>query len=189
MPRRRRSKKWMYTVVVLILLVVAGVVVYLVWDSYFRDKNEVMEDHGSATQTAEVNDVKTKNDDSSDAMQTKETTSVEEALNKAIQYEGESPNTLEYLTGTINYIGVNSGKLMIRVSIYQFLEEGKCELVITKDGGAIYQDVVNIVNDATTSTCKGFDVPVAELTSGKLGIMVYLSSGERTGELSGEVEI
>ena len=38
--RRRRSKKWVSWLIILILLVAAGVVVYLVWDNYFNDRND-----------------------------------------------------------------------------------------------------------------------------------------------------
>ena len=36
--RRRRSKRWLGKVLFLVLIIVAGVVCYLVWDNYFRDK-------------------------------------------------------------------------------------------------------------------------------------------------------
>ena len=38
--RRKRSKKWISWLIILALLIGAGVVCYLVWDSYFRDKTE-----------------------------------------------------------------------------------------------------------------------------------------------------
>lgn len=109
---------------------------------------------------------------------------------KAIQYDGGSPNEFNYLTGVVNYAGLNGDKVMIRVSIDQYLEEGECELVLVQDGEVIYQETVEIMGDATSSTCKGFDVPTAGLiSSGELQFTVYLNSGERVGEISGGMEL
>ena len=38
--RRKRSKKWISWLIILVLLIGAGVVCYMVWNSYFRDKTE-----------------------------------------------------------------------------------------------------------------------------------------------------
>ena len=184
MSRRKRNKKWIYTVFVIILLVIAGVVVYLVWDSYFRDKSS--DDNGGETSQV-VDDGAPEKNDTADTAKNASDDGVPEK--KAIQYEGKSPNELDVLTGAVNYAGVSGDKLMIRTSVYQYLESGSCELVMTQDGVTVYNEVAGIINDATTSTCKGFDVSIASLPSGYLQFVIYLSSGERTGEIGGEVNI
>ena len=40
MAQRRRSKKWIFKLIFLVLLVAAGVIVYLVKESYFTDKHK-----------------------------------------------------------------------------------------------------------------------------------------------------
>ena len=40
MVRRRRSKKWISWLLILILAIAAAVMIYLVWDNYFRDKKD-----------------------------------------------------------------------------------------------------------------------------------------------------
>lgn len=187
MPRRRISKKWVYTVVVLILLIVAGVVVYLVWDSYFRDKSDINNNTGGESAQVAGDSELVNNDSVDNTNMTDDTEEVPEK--KAVQYEGESPNKLDNLTGVVSYASVSGDKLMIRTSIYQYLESGSCELVITQSGATVYNEVAEIMNDATTSTCKGFDIPVTSLPSGNLQFVIYLSSKERTGEISGETSI
>ena len=38
MRRRKRNKKWLLWIMVLIFIVIASVIIILVWDNYFRDK-------------------------------------------------------------------------------------------------------------------------------------------------------
>ena len=190
MPRRKRNKKWISTVIILILLVIAGVVVYFVWDGYFRDKSGDSTDNTSGNTTSQVDDKKKTSEaeqQSEDIKTDSDTDSTYEK--KAIQYDGDSPNILDNLTGSINYARVNGDNFSIRVSIDQYLETGSCELVLVQGGGAVHQETVEIMGDATTSTCKGFDVPVTKLSSGEVQFTVYLLSGDKVGEISGGVEI
>lgn len=108
---------------------------------------------------------------------------------KAPQYEGESPNKSETLTGMITYTGVMNDKLAIRVNIDQFLQTGKCKLTIKKDGNNIYNGVALIQESVTTSTCDGFDIPVPQLTNGDLQIEIVLESGDKSGKIVGEASI
>lgn len=187
MPRRKRNKKWISTVIILILLVIAGVVVYFVWDGYFRDKSGV--DAGGDT-TSEVSDKKDSSSEDSKDENVKTDSEVDPAHEqKAIQYDGGSPNELDVLTGSISYASVSGNKLLIRVSIDQYLEEGTCELALVQGGETVYQETAEIMGDATTSTCKGFDVPMTSLVSGEVQFTVYFLSGDKVGEVSGGVEI
>lgn len=108
---------------------------------------------------------------------------------KVVQYEGGNPNTAETLSGVVTYAGVNDGVLMIRTSIDQYLTEGTCDLTLTRGGANIYSDRVDIVGDVSTASCAGFDVPVAGLGGGDIGININLSAGERQGTIRGEASI
>ena len=190
MPRRKRSKKWISWVVIAILLVIAGVVVYFVWDGYFRDKGD-RKTSGSERENITQIEKDNEGDTVVDTEASGDVKKEEEPAyqNKPIQYEGESVNKDEVLGGVINYAQMNAGKLMIRTSIYQYLESGSCELVIMAGGSTVYTATVEIMSEATSSTCKGFDVPVAGLPAGDLDLVVYLSSGDKTGEISGGISI
>ena len=188
--KRKNKKRWIYWIAALALLIAAGVVAYLVWDSYFRDKRvDTYEDN-----VVEVADV----DSSNDGMDSKEKDgkgggdgSIEEEVEKekeeVVSYEGGDPNKNEQLTGAITYAGVNGGVLMIRVNIDQYLDGGTCNLSL--NGNIAYNDVANIVSNASTATCEGFDVPVNALSSGYYQITIGLSTNDRSGTIIGEVNI
>ena len=175
--RRKRSKKWIYWLFTLILLVAAGVVCYLVWDAYFRDKS----DQAGSQESSEMVENK------EEAEGELKSESVEKK--KVEQYDGSDPNEANDLSGVVTYAGVNNGKLMIRVNIDQYLTEGKCELTLTRGGATIYNSITNIVGSATTATCEGFDVPVSELGGGNVGINIKLKTDGRTGSIQGEANI
>ena len=183
--RRRRSKKWISWLIFLVLIVAAGAVCYFVWDNYFREKEETVE-QGDATAQEEVGEkveerVEKQNDNiDSDAV-------VEEK--KVVQYDGEDPNEQNELTGAITYAGVSGNVLMVRVNIDQYLVEGSCVLNLTSGGANVYSETVAIVGGPSTATCEGFDVPASVVGSGKFGVEVRLSSGDKTGVISGEVSL
>ena len=187
--RKNRNKKWFYIVGGLVILAVIGGIGVVIWQN-----NQPKKD----TQDAKVEEVKEERKQSEIATSVKtedqnsgETDAAEKAVaeKKVVQYDGEDPNVAEELSGVVTYAGVVDGKLMIRVNIDQYLGEGKCELVLSRDGGEIYQTKANIVGGASTATCEGFDIPVMELSSGKADIKVKLSSGGKTGTIKGEVNI
>ena len=69
------------------------------------------------------------------------------------------------------------------------MNEGKCSLAILNDNNEIYSEEANIVGSVATSTCEGFDVPVSELGNGKFELRIVLKSSDKTGIISGEVNI
>ena len=160
----------------------AAVVCYLVWDGYFKNKDE--------GELVEGQSVVEKEQDKEDK-KSEENTKIEEGKvvgkEEIIQYEGDDPNTQDDLTGVITYAGVSGDSLMIRVNIDQYLEDGTCELSLVQNG-VIYSDVANIVGSAATATCEGFNVPAGGL-GGQYEIIISLSSGEKAGVIKGEVEI
>ncbi len=176
--RRKRSKKWISWLIILVLLIGAGVVCYLVWDSYFKDKTEP-----ETSEIIEEADIEKNEDDT-------ETDSVEgEPEKKVEQYDGDDPNSAQDLSGVVTYAGVNNGVLMIRINIDQYLNSGKCELTLSRDGATMHSSIASIIGSASTSTCEGFDVEVGELGGGNVEINIKLESNGRVGSIRGEVNI
>lgn len=175
--RRRKNGKKLGLLLFLVLLIVAGVVWYFVWSGYFKEDKEEDE-------TTEVVENKPNEDEGG-----KGSFGVTEEIEKepVVQYEGEDPNESEELTGVVTYAGVAGGKLMIRVNIDQYLEDGSCELSLIQ-GGVKYSDSAKI-NSVTTATCEGFDVPVSELSGGNYQIVIKISAEGKTGTISGEAEV
>ena len=194
--KRKNRRKWVYWFVILLLLVAAGVIVYLVWNSYFKPKNadvhednvvEVAKDKNKEESDTSNSDIK---QDSVSAGNDSNANEAEREKEKeqVAAYEGNNPNYNNQLTGALTYAGVNGGILMIRVNIDQYLDSGTCRLSL--EGGTEYSDVANVVGGAATSTCEeGFDIPVSELASGTYKIIIDLNSGDRKGTIEGEVSV
>lgn len=178
--RRKRSKKWLGKLVFVVLLVAAGVVCYFVWDGYFRDKSADVEDEAPKSSGVVV------------VEEEESVVGYEEPVNEkqeTVQYDGENPNESVSITGAITYASVVGGNLVIRVNIDQYLSGGSCKLSLIQDGVVVFEDNAVVIDSASTSTCEGFNVPVARLGSGRININIAVISGDKNGTISGEVEI
>lgn len=176
--KQKKNKKWISWLIILILFVAAAAVAYLVWDNYFRDKDDNRQKEETPTSVVENKPV-----------ETTETTEITEKP-KVVQYDGDDPNTAEQLSGAITHAEVSGETLIIRVNINQYLEGGECTLqLLDSNDTVIYSDLASIMENAATSTCEGFDVPVNEIGSGMMRIKVVLRAGEKNGEIYREVDV
>lgn len=106
-----------------------------------------------------------------------------------IQNEGSDVNQLPNLTGYISNKSVNQTQqqLTIRVVINQFLSQnGSCHLTLTKDKHTVSITAPTIDNPSS-STCEGFDVPLSQLSSGKWKLQIVIKSGDKQGIINDEV--
>lgn len=187
--KRKNNKKWLWWGAgILILAVVIGGGV-LIWR-----KNDADDKKTEETAVVEKSE-KTDPTEIEPETEPVETMSTGVEKEKVVQYEGEDPNTETGLSGVVTYAGVSGEKLMVRVSIDQYLTSGTCELSLKKDGVVIYSDTAGIVGSASTSTCEGFDILTSSLGAngatgaGKIEININISADGRSGAISGEVEI
>ena len=186
--RRRRQTRLVATVGFLLLILLAGLICYLVWDSYFRDKDEKKKDESGTEQVVNQKEEKGEKPEK----QQNEETKTEEVINDEKEepsYDGENPNQGELLTGVITRSERMNDYLVIRVNIDQYLGEGSCQLILKRDGEIVLTDTVSIVSSAATATCEGFDVPVAEIGEGDYGIEILVNSGDKNGVINGEVGV
>ena len=180
MPRRKRDFRWVKWILFLVLIVAAVVTVVLIVRS-FDDKNKT----NNNLQTTEIDDVK----DGEEGGDTSNSEEKAEQSEKAPQYDGESPNKSETLTGLISYADVINGELVIRVNIDQFLQSGNCNLVISRNGVTYYTQSAPIQESVTTSTCDGYNIAVSNLSDGDFQIEIDLKSGDKGGKITGRVMI
>ena len=181
MPRRKRDFRWIKWLLFLVLIIAAIVVVVLVKNNYFGEKQD------NNTQQSD-NENKSEDDkpkEGTDETSTEETKQEE----KAPQYEGESPNKSENLTGLITYADVINDELVIRVNIDQFLQSGNCNLTMSRNGVTHYSQSVGIQESVTTSTCDGYKIPVSELPKGDFQVEIDLESDGKSGKITGRVRI
>lgn len=182
-PRRKRQKRWLKWLAFLLLVGLAALVVYLVWESYFKETPKTVEE--KKTEETVVVDTEIPIEEKQKEVESQEVTEKKEV----VQYEGENPNELSELTGVVTYAGVSGDKLLIRVNIDQYLTSGSCELALLDAGVSIYSDTAEIVDAATTATCAGFNVPLSEVGGRDLEIVVYLAADGKAGEIRGEVKL
>ena len=177
--RRKRNKKWISRLLFLLLLFAAVAVCYFVWEAYFKDKGSVPKVKEEEDEVQVIEQVEDKEE--------KEEKPVEKE--EVVQYDGDDPNEIENLTGVVTYLGVSGNDLVVRVNIDQFLTSGSCEINVISHEEVFYTGLAPIIDSASTSTCEGFNIPIDGLSSGKVRVNINLSSGEKTGMISGEVEI
>lgn len=105
------------------------------------------------------------------------------------KYDGNDPNLEESLTGSITTARIEGDKLIIRVTIDQYLSSGTCSLTVT-NGEQTIEKTANITPIASTSSCEGFDIATSELNNleNKISIKIKITSGDKTGNITGEVE-
>ena len=174
---KQNNKKWLYGLLFLILFVVAGVICFFVWDAYFKIKGDQSGDEGIDVVEVEEKSV----EQSEDTGNVKE----DDDKHRVEQYDGENPNQLGELTGSVTYAVVTDGVLIIRINIDQYLGSGRCDMSLMRDGENVYNTSANITALVSTSTCDGFDVPVSALGEGDYDIVVNLEAEGKTGVIDG----
>lgn len=179
--KKRKTGKTLFTILIVAALCVAGAFVY----EYF-----IAERPEKKVETAEKVEAKTEKQPEKTQPKTEEKEDGKViGKDPVVQYEGEDPNKSETLTGAITYAGVSGQNLIIRLSINQYLNSGNCNLSLVKDGSELYSASANIFADVSTSTCQGFNVATNNLPSGSYSIIVKLSSGDKTGTITGSVNL
>ena len=184
----KKSKKKIILATTLLVVVVAGAFVF----AYaFRPLTGTpAEDTKDLKNTSSTKGSSTKKDNSKDddTISNKSEPTVEKEKDNPTQYEGSNPNTSESLTGSINYLSVIDGNLTVRITINQVLSTGSCTLTLT-NGNKTVSRSSSIVQNPSSSTCDGFNVPVSELSSGKWKASVSVESDNRKGTFTSEVNV
>lgn len=103
-------------------------------------------------------------------------------------FEGQNPESYDSLSGAITHTSVSVNALIIRTNIDQVISNGTCTLTLTK-GEEVKEYKSEIHANPSSSTCKGFDIPTSELSSGKWTINIRIESLDKSGTLTGDVEI
>ena len=104
------------------------------------------------------------------------------------QNEGEDPNSSTSITGSLTSTNKSGDKLILRANIDQYLSSGTCSLKLENSGNVV-EKTADIFPTASTSSCNGFDIPLSELSSGTWSIIISLSSGDKVGEIKGEINL
>jgi len=82
---------------------------------------------------------------------------------------------------TITAANQNGSTLQIRTLIGAVEDTGTCALTLTRTGQTTVTKTAGTQALASTSTCKGFDVPTSELSTGAWQVLITYDSSTLTG--------
>ena len=122
--------------------------------------------------------------------ETKEDDGESENQQTPAQYEKVKDETAsDAISATVTHSSIDNRKFVLRLTINELVKgSGNCLLYMVS-GNKKYNDKVEIVSDPTSSTCAGFDVDIAKLSSGTWNYTVTITSGKRTGKVEGKITI
>lgn len=177
MPKKNKNKNYHPIILSLLLLILALSSAYY-FGVFRKDKPGLSDANEVASSDNEVSSVIEPPEDSSSSI------NVEKKDKTPVKYDGDDPNSLDSITGLVTYSGINNDNLVVRVNIDQFLNSGECKISV----GA-FSEIVNLIPNASTSTCEGFDIPLSSLSDegGEYKFIIELSSGEKTGTIEGSI--
>ncbi len=185
--KKHNKKPLIITLATLVVVAILGALAYLLIAQ--GDDSSGSTNTPSTQQIRDRNSRETSDNPAIDAEATPSTSgAIEEQKDTQPSYEGPDANTSPSLTGSINYSAVVGSNLVIRTTIDQSLGSGTCELVLTS-GAKTVSKSTDITPNPSSSTCTGFDIPVAELSPGNWNITINLSANDKTGVLTGVVKI
>lgn len=105
--------------------------------------------------------------------------------NKPTDQSGSSKATVSVLLSSANQ---NDGILQVRIMIGALISEGTCSLTLSRNG-AIVTRSAGVQALSNSSTCKGFDIPVTELSSGSWTAEIKFENSNLLGTTTSQVKV
>lgn len=182
--KNHSTKKYFIILLVLILIIIGAITFEIIkiqpWKTNVTTNSESKKNNSSTLPNKNLSNTSSDNSTS--------ITNSDAANHTPTQYEGTNPNNDTELSGFINYKNVTSNQLSIRITINQLLNTGTCDLTLT-NGSKSFAQTADIIENPSSSTCKGFDIPLSRLSSGKWQININIKSNGKAGIITGEVSI
>lgn len=100
---------------------------------------------------------------------------------------GGKPTVSVSITATT--IDKTANVLYIRSLIQAVSSSGKCTLSMNNYSGSVYSSSAESQPGPSTSSCKGFNIPLSKLSPGKWKIAIHYEDDSVTGNTEGEVNI
>jgi len=160
--------------ILIVLLLGSGIAYY-----YFNNSQQ--------TQRTERNENPAQNvNDDNDTSQPEDKTPIQYSPSE----DNEAPTDNNTISGVITRKSSQNGTLVIRTTISELLSSGNCTLSITRstDGKKVTR-LAEIVQNPSSSSCKGFDIPTSELGKGEWTIFISISSEDKKGEIRDKVSL
>jgi hypothetical protein len=106
------------------------------------------------------------------------------------QYEDPKPESKDSFNASITKNEVVNGKYMLRVNIYELVNDGSCTLHMeTANGDTVDRTAKIVIAGPDSSACEGFDVPTSGISSGAYSFTVVIASSLKTSTVKGTIKI
>ena len=187
--KRRHSKRpaIIWFLVIFVLVIITTAVYFLLLQprevKQSKQSTEVQAEHLQTEKNPNPNDSKSKTEEKEDleAGKTHQTPK---------QYENTDTNPTTKLTGFITYSGKNDNNLTIRITINQLLKEtGTCTLTLTSTNGQKIERTATTIDNPSSATCQGFDIPLSEIPVGDYQINIDIKTAHQNGNIKGSITI
>lgn len=176
--KRHRIGKKAALAIVVALLAISGVVGYRLLNSNSQKSSS------SQLPAASDNKLNNVNTGTPTSDQTK---AGNDAKKDTISQPSSAPKETPFTT-TITAANQNGGLLQIRSLISALSNSGVCELTLSK-GTKTITKTIGVQANANSSTCKGFDIPTSELSSGDWNITLKVTIGTQSSTATKTVTV
>ena len=106
------------------------------------------------------------------------------------QNEDGSDAAPDSINASITMNKISGEKYMLRITIYELLDSGSCELYMENSNGSSVKRTAKIIaTGADSSSCEGFDIAKSGIEGGTYDFTVKLTSGEKSNTLKGVIKI
>ncbi len=168
----KSKKRWplVITIATIVIIICAGIGVY-------------------ATQKFKPNDTKENTTTSSSTDTNLDPPTNEEIqTGKDIKEQKVNPSTPVQTTESLNITANNTdSNIQVRATIASSIQDGTCTITLTKGSSTVTKPSVGIQPLSGYSTCKGWDIPLSELSSGTWNIEIVAKYQSKVA--SGKTEV
>jgi len=180
---KNKISKKVVLIVVVILLIAAGIAGY--YYLQFSKNNTSPNTTGTQDTTEKkVNDINLNNPTNEQVQAGKDTK--KDTVNNSTP-DTPTPSESSF-NATITAANQNGSLLQVRTLIDTLSTKGTCELTLSQ-GSKVVVKTADIQASANSSTCKGFDVPVSELSSGDWKLSLKVTIGTQTSTATKTVPV
>ena len=178
---------------ILLLVVGYGLLSYKIklWPFTKNQFNAATEEHKIAGQDIKKRSLdtpdKSNKEENQSSSETKTPQGSDPSPKPTLSSNGGKPTVSVSITATT--IDKTANVLYIRSLIQAVSSSGKCILSMNNDSGSVYSSSTESQPGPSTSSCKGFNIPLSKLSPGKWKITIHYEDDSVTGNTEGEVNI
>lgn len=175
---KHKQKKWIIITAIFTLLIAGGIAGAV----YYMNRSQPVADSNNEPDYTRKIDLEAATNDQQKAGNDIKKDSIEK------DQEAEQQEPTQNIPVNITAANQNSGTLQIRSLIESIVSDGTCTLTLSRDGKQITK-TSGVQTMSSSSTCQGFDVPVAELSAGTWTVTLNVSTEGRSGVATRTVTI